>query len=412
MAKGPKGPKGKGKGPGYPSEAEPEEFLERYCLGRRSLVPSGSYRLAAHPKKSADGPPPVCEGEYYFDVATGKLQAQDSSAEKMEIGSFSAEVVNLGPMERPGDLALPVVKVCASEVMREMQNPENANAFFVLPSQLNGAEFPSHCSIVASVEEYKYDHTGGPCAQLAAHPALAQFLLHNAATHSKPAGINAARQLVSSVNASLLNAGLTSKKHTFDVVNGYLKMPVPESDEAASSVLAALSVQLQAAQLRLLVASEVPVLGLTPSKTSFSQATHRVNLVYASAVPINAYVNGIGAVSKGFGDLQLQEFQRKVAELFLVAQYYGALKVAARMARKVFLMPLGGGAFKNSWESIVQSIALALEMLDAEDLQKLDIHALVLEGGTAGKSDTTPSDMRIAELLKKHRKLREAHPDS
>jgi len=45
--------------------------------------------------------------------------------------------------------------------------------------------------------------------------------------------------------------------------------------------------------------------------------------VYASAVPVNAYVNGIGAVAKGFGDDQMQAFQRNVAELFLIAQQLG-----------------------------------------------------------------------------------------
>ena len=49
------------------------------------------------PADSIRGPPPVCEGEYYFDVATGKLQAQDSSAEKMETFSgFMMYVSQLG----------------------------------------------------------------------------------------------------------------------------------------------------------------------------------------------------------------------------------------------------------------------------------------------------------------------------
>ena len=38
---------------------------------------------------------------------------------------------------------------------------ENDGALFVLPSQLNGAEYPSHEDIVYDVEDYKYDNTGG-----------------------------------------------------------------------------------------------------------------------------------------------------------------------------------------------------------------------------------------------------------
>ena len=56
-------------------------------------------------------------------------------------------------------------------------------------------------------------------------------------------------------------------------------------------------------------------------------------------------------------------FTLEVAELMLVAQYYGALKYAAETTqkiveltprhrpRKVFLMPLGGGSFQNPWET-------------------------------------------------------------
>ena len=38
---------------------------------------------------------------------------------------------------------------------------ENDGALFVLPSHLNGAEYPSHEDIVYDVEDYKYDNTGG-----------------------------------------------------------------------------------------------------------------------------------------------------------------------------------------------------------------------------------------------------------
>jgi len=39
--------------------------------------------------------------------------------------------------------------------MREIQKPENAAAFVVLPSQFNGVEFPSHCSF-----SYRNDEMG------------------------------------------------------------------------------------------------------------------------------------------------------------------------------------------------------------------------------------------------------------
>lgn len=60
----------------------------------------------------------------------------------------------------------PEEKVVSSEIMREIQNPQNAGALFVLPSQLNGAEYPSHKHVVKSVEDYKSDNTGVPICQL------------------------------------------------------------------------------------------------------------------------------------------------------------------------------------------------------------------------------------------------------
>ena len=54
---------------------------------------------------------------------------------------------------------------------------------------------------------------------------------------------------------------------------------------------------------RVPVAVAVAVCCLPISTGEIGQA---VAEVYASAVPVNAYVNGIGAVSKDFGDTQMQ----------------------------------------------------------------------------------------------------------
>jgi hypothetical protein len=73
---------------------------------------------------------------------------------------------------------------------------ENAGALFVVPAQLNGAEYPSATRVVHHVADYKEDIRGGPRGQLAAHPAVAQFLLDNAQSVERPKGINAADQIV------------------------------------------------------------------------------------------------------------------------------------------------------------------------------------------------------------------------
>ncbi|CAE7685012.1 SPBP8B7.23, partial [Symbiodinium necroappetens] len=76
----------------------------------------------------------------------------------------------------------------------------------------------------------------------------------------------------------------------------------------------------------------------------------------------------------------------------LRAQYYGALKHAARKAeasktrRKVYLMPLGGGVFNNSWELIARSMATAIEMLEDREFESLEIHPLTWSGSAKEKS--------------------------
>ena len=45
-----------------------------------------------------------------------------------------------------------------------MNELQNAGAIFVLPSQLNGAEYLSFDTIVSSIDEYNGDPTGGPAA--------------------------------------------------------------------------------------------------------------------------------------------------------------------------------------------------------------------------------------------------------
>merc|ERR1711879_459533 len=96
--------------------------------------------------------------------------------------------------------------------------------------------------------------------------------------------------------------------------------------------------------LRPLVMAGGPVCGLRPNKEEFSSMSHKVNIVYASAVPFKAYLNAQCSSEQ-------ESFHLRVAEALLVAQYYGALKVAANAAEDkkatVFLMPLGSGVFNN-----------------------------------------------------------------
>lgn len=307
-------------------------------------------------------------GPYAFEPRNGWLSVKDQ-----RIGRFSCKRIQDKPLHWPsGDdfSNLKNLSIVSSEIMTELQRQENDGALFVLPSQLNGAEYPSHLheDIVYDVEDYKYDNTGGPRGQLALHPAAAQFLLDNAQNAQRTGGLNAA-------------AALDIKE--LEAINGYLKIQ-DTSDGATASSMVLQTLREKLHTLRPLIMDDLLAQGVTPDKRSLFEGRHRVGVVYASAVPVNAYLNQVVD-----GSERSLEFQTQVAELFLVAQYYAALKYAAestrlvgrnRTRRRVYLMPLGGGVFNNPWEIIGRSMAKALQMLDDDLLEMLDICALAWKG--------------------------------
>eukprot|EP00913_Durusdinium_trenchii_P018921 g17779.t1 len=299
-------------------------------------------------------------GRYRFDPVSGWLTSFDSGE---KFGCFICKKIQPHPLQFASSFSkVTSLKILSSEIMTEIQRKENAGALFVLPSQLNGAEYPSHTHVVKEVEEYKRDNTGGPRGQLAAHPAAAQFILDNAAKDGCTGGINSIDEILFQVGPN------------FELVNGYLKIRDLPDSNAEAETLGVLESHLNT--LRPLIMEDLPAKGLMPDKKAFADCTHKVGLVYASAVPVDSYMNQGGKT----------DFQAKVAELILVGQYYGALRYAAesekekgpgRPRRKVFLMPLGGGVFNNPWDIIGKSMAKAVQMLDDDLLALLDVSALV-----------------------------------
>jgi len=310
----------------------------------------------------------VKSGTYRFDVTTGMLQDQSDEL----VGRFSCDPI--GPSQRfpsclgdRADTEMPCIVILESEVMAQIQDPANADAFFVLPSQLNGAEYVSHKKPVTKLAAYKKDNTGGPRGQLSVHPAAGQFVLDNAARDDNIHGINAVDELLRISG----EAGLG-----LELVNGYLQLPEPRTSEDAESALNILRDNIQT--LRLLVMSRVLTCGITRDKKHLASSMHRVSLVYASAVPLGVYCN---KASSKHG----KSFHAAIAELVITAEYFGALRQASRTApvkgrQKIYLLPLGGGVFNNSWESIAKAMALAVEMLDESERAKLEIFALVWYG--------------------------------
>eukprot|EP00930_Biecheleria_cincta_P025177 TRINITY_DN17955_c0_g1_i1.p1 TRINITY_DN17955_c0_g1~~TRINITY_DN17955_c0_g1_i1.p1 ORF type:complete len:691 (-),score=123.63 TRINITY_DN17955_c0_g1_i1:91-2136(-) len=318
---------------------------------------------------------PVLKGTYSFEPATcclrsgtgelvGKFTA-DEIAEK----PFPSSMIKSAFAESP--LACHCVTITNSEIMEEIQKPGNAGAFFVLPSQLNGAEYPAHVMIVDKINKYKHDKTGGPRGQLAVHPAAGQFLLDNAACDHRPAGINAADVCLANVREKLKGIGDCGIR----VKNGYLAVPIC-STAFKESFLEHLRAELH--RMRCLCMDDVLTCGLAPTLTALSTATHRISLVYASAIPVQAYLNEKNPD---------REFQQEISRLVILSQYYGALRLAAlkrpTQRNRIFLMPLGGGVFNNSAVVIVGALASALELLAAEGIdvrERLDVRLLTFRG--------------------------------
>jgi len=201
--------------------------------------------------------------------------------------------------------------------------------------------------------------------QLAVHPAPGQFLLDNAANDGRRFGINAVQDVVEVLNHADM---------AFRLENGYLVVPDLPLDKQ-DSALRLWRKHLH--RMRVLKMEGVPASGLKPNKREWSPNWHRVNLVYASAVPVQAYMNQ--------GSDRVAVFQTEVASLVLLGQYLGALRAAASQSKgprrvRVFLMPLGGGVFNNPWDRICLSIAKALELLNAQERAKLDIRLLTWKG--------------------------------
>jgi len=326
---------------------------------------SGSYSLAAGGASLS--------GKYTFqegDPDTGTVVDERLGC----VGRFSMRPIRSEPFDAAffgpdakadGRKTLPVVRVVVSEIMEAIQDPSNDGAFFVLPSQLNGAEYPSYAAIVTQISDYRYDNTGGPRGQLAVHPAPGQFILDNAETTARR-GINAIDRVLAAAQG-----------HGFELVNGYLQMPEVEAVEDKDRALAAFRSELHT--LRPLIMSDIPAMGLLPTRRDLCQARHSVGLVYASAVPVSSYMNRAS-------NTPTDELHKAVAESVLIAQYYGAMAHIAERAQgsgaiTVYLMPLGGGVFCNPIESIARAISLAVEALeDAQLLSVLDIRVLAWKG--------------------------------
>ena len=277
------------------------------------------------------------------------------------------------------------IVLVAGNVGIQIQDPVNGDAIFVLPSQLNGAEYkyPEQAKTI-KLNDYKEDPTAGPLGQLSFHPVVDQFVMDHA-ERGLPNGENFTSDFlvinaIDDVILELLTLDITS----LTLNNGYLQVPInlnnsqelvlkdggsENPSQNAIAIFDSLSTRLKVLQT-----DDVPTSGLKPPreyKEFNSVSNTKATPIYASAVPLNyEYIppssnsNNIIAINSEKSTLQYC-----VAGFDLVAQYFGAMVSAYNKSKKLgeaqgkkvklFLTPLGGGVFNNPREMIACSVLLA-----------------------------------------------------
>ena len=273
------------------------------------------------------------------------------------------------------------IVLVAGNVGIQIQNSDNDGAIFVLPSQLNGAEYTNILRAIIDLNKYKEDLTAGPLGQLSCHPAVAQFVLDHAA-RKLPDGtsdftsdflvINAIDEVIE----ELQFLGITS----LNLTNGYLIVPatlntgvelvLKDGDSENPSQNAIAIFDSLSTRLKVLQTEDVPTSGLKPPPKDRNDpngykefnfgSTTTATPIYASAVPLNY---------QGTTNPEKSTLQYCVAGFDLVAQYFGAMVSAYNKSKKpeqvpgkkvkLFLTPLGGGVFNNPREMIACSVLLA-----------------------------------------------------
>lgn len=226
-------------------------------------------------------------------------------------------------------------------IASDIENEVNANHYFMLPSQLNGAEYPSHDIIISNLNDYMSDYTAGPAGQLAVHASIGQFIIDNAMNSNNPAGINAVKYIL----------GNEPNGNKIKLINGYLK--VPQYYQHAHIIKRLIK------DLMIICVENIPVDGWNQLKNVSINKNHMVNIIYASAIPINTYVNNY-----------INDDLIDIANTILIGEYFGALQLAyhkgVRIGIKqvIHLSLLGGGVFNNSKDNISNSIIKAIFALE------------------------------------------------
>jgi len=236
--------------------------------------------------------------------------------------------------------------------MEDMRAHSTKNQMFVLPSQLNGAEYGNQNHIVTPeswLKDYVNDGTGGPRGQLAGDHNIAKYIVSRAANENNKHDITTINYVRDICNNPIFAGKLY-------LLNGYLQvrdMSAHQIDTLGGMM----------STIKLLVSENLPVSGYGVDLKPKEYEGKTVHLAYASAIPIGA----------DYGNPRSQTVEA-VANIIMEAQYIAAFKAAKHLhVDELFLMPLGGGVFGNKRSDIARNIMKALK---AVDMTEIDVKLL------------------------------------
>lgn len=228
-----------------------------------------------------------------------------------------------------------------------------ANAVFCIPAQMNGTEYQNETDIVYHLQSYVDYPTVGSAGQLAAHPAVAQFILDNAENTATPdKGINNIREVLRTINI-----GVTPSESHLVLQNGYLllmennKINVADNIDIMPDETNTRNINgcLNLNAMKLLIARNVSMIGHNRPVTG---PYNIGDIAYASAMPYNnRYLPG--------HHRKTARYSRILALMILYAQFNALLQYAIRETKDIVLLPIGSGAPNNIEADIIVAIQLA-----------------------------------------------------
>lgn len=332
-------------------------------------------------------------GSYNFDPKTMKITSrfngkQDKIASVMITKCMCP--VSAFVNKRVDDFPFSEIKVILGSIQDviQLKAMDNRQKVFVLPSQLNAAEYPSPGVIVEKLQSYMSDRTGGPAGQLAADPGVAQFIIDNAANNDTE---------IFDHDSGINNVRLMGDIPGITLQNGYLQVNDNANIEEFENKIS---------QMTVLGVRDVPVRGLmSGGQREFFYADHTVDLIYGSAVPIKSDPDPKSLYYDPYAPYYGNSDHptvRRIANVTLFAQYVGSFRLAILRGNcNIYLMLLGGGVFSNRFDDIKDAISSAYNYMK-EGLKRADVKVFVVvwEGNVGKKEPRAKEELRAFKLLK------------